>query len=80
MNTPPFEVNSSPWKLRYTSNVKGVITVRAHPVGSASYEVITSLDAEAGEVYETYVYNIIGSQYFSVVNDGDWTLWVAEGP
>ena len=36
MNTPPFEVNSSPWKLRYTSNVKGVITVRAHPVGSAS--------------------------------------------
>ena len=53
---------------------------RAHPVDSGGYDVAASQSVEAGEVYETYVYNITGSRYFSVENDGDWTLWVIEGP
>lgn len=80
VNTPPFAINSSPWKLRFTSSVTGTITVRAHPVGGGMYEVAASQSVEAGKVYETYVYNITGSRYFSVENDGNWTLWVIEEP
>ncbi len=76
MNTPPFKVSSSPWLLRYTSNVKGYISISTQVGGNT----VVGQSVEAGKVYETYVYNITGSRYFSVSNDGDWTLWVVENP
>lgn len=74
MNTPPFEASSSPWKLRYTVDWNGTFGIVVK--GST----VVNQAVSAGQTYETYVYDITGSLYFSVGGgappNGHWTLSV----
>jgi len=81
VNTPPFEVSSSPWKLEYTADWNGHLAVSLRNGGY--HGLITNHSVSAGEVYETYVYGYTGSFYFTIESapaDGQWTLWVTELP
>lgn len=74
MTTPPFKISSSPWRLRYMSNVAGGIGILVMPDGKP----VVSQSVEAGTVYETYVYNQTGSLYFNVSSNDNWTLQVVQ--
>jgi hypothetical protein len=79
MNTPPFEVDSSPWKLRYMAKWDGAFTIYVRDGG---WSAVASQSVSSGEVYETFVYGFTGTLYFSVSDvppGGEWTLWVIAG-
>jgi hypothetical protein len=76
-NSPPFTVNTSPWKLQYSAGWSGHIGV------VLDNNVVLNTSVSAGEVYETFVYGKTGDLYFSVPNaaaDDVWTLSVIENP
>jgi len=80
LTTPPFEVSSSPWKLCFMANWDGHFAVQ---VINGGIELVINRSVVAGEVYETYVYDHIGSLHFEVTSapaDGEWTLSVIENP
>jgi hypothetical protein len=80
VNTPPFEVSASPWKLCFTANWDGHFAVE---VIDGMSELVINQGVSAGVVYETYVYGHTGSPHFSVMSapaDGQWTLSVIENP
>jgi len=77
MNTPPFQVESSPWKLSYTASWDG------HFAMNVKGKLIVNHGVSAGQSHETYVYDTTGSMYFSIVSapaNGNWTLSVEEVP
>ena len=78
MNTSPFEVNSSPWLLRYTADWDGnfAVTVKG--------KLVINRGVLRGQTYETYIYDTTGSLYFSIIGstpaNGHWTLSVVKNP
>jgi len=78
VNTPPFEVSSSPWRLEYMADWNGHFAVQVRNDG---FELVINHAVSAGEFYETYVYGWTGSLHFhiqSAPSDGEWTLSVTE--
>jgi len=75
VTTPPFDVESSPWKLSYTADWDGHFAV------TVSGNLVVNQSVSANHTYETYVYDTTGSLHFSIVSapsDGTWTLLVEE--
>ena len=81
VNSPPFEVGSSPWKLLYTTSWSGPFTLQAG--GGQGFQPVTGENVTAGVVYESFIYNWTGPMHFSAVDtpaDQQWTVWVVENP
>lgn len=81
VNSPPFTVATSPWKLEFRTSWTGHFGLQVqseHGQGLVVNQVVT-----AGVSYETFVYGWIGVLYFSGVSvpvDGVWTVTVVEKP
>jgi len=77
MNTPPFNIDSSPWILKFSTNWSGHFAVQLR---NGAIELLINRSVTAGREYETYVYRHTGSNlYFSIKNaprDGIWVLAV----
>ena len=80
-NSLPFEVGSSPWKLRFSASWTGSFALYVREqTGGGSYAVVNR-SVTSGAVYETYVYDWEGAMYFAAAtapSDGQWTVWVLE--
>ncbi len=81
MNTPPFDVSSSPWLLQFTCDWDGLFYVNIN--NGTSGNIINRM-VSAGVVYETYIYGHTGSDlYFHVASapaNGNWNLSVFPWP
>jgi hypothetical protein len=81
VNTPPFDIGTSPWKLQFSTNWSGLFVVL---VKDSTFDIVVNQSVLAGVIYETYVYGHTGSNlYFSISTapvDGLWTLSVIEHP
>ncbi len=78
-NTPPFQVYTCPWKLKYQAMWNGVFKVYLES-NSQSVLVIDRTDVQAGVVYDDLRYET-GPRYFRVASADptrEWTLWVVE--
>ena len=77
INTPPFNIGSSPWILQFSTNWSGHFAVQLRNGG---IELVINQSVTVGRVYKTYVYRHTGSNlYFSIQNaptDGIWELSV----
>ena len=77
INTPPFNIGSSPWILQFSTNWSGHFAVQLRNSG---IELVINQSVTVGRVYKTYVYRHTGSNlYFSIQNaprDGIWKLSV----
>jgi len=77
VNTPPFDIGTSPWKLRFSTNWSGHFAVQLRNDG---INLIINQRMTADAIYETYVYGHTGRKlYFSIQNapvDGVWMLSV----
>ena len=74
LNTPPFDIATSPWKLQFSTSWSGHFAVQLMDAGI----LVINQAVSAGVTYETYVYGHTGSNlYFSIISatsDGVWTL------
>jgi endonuclease YncB( thermonuclease family) len=81
VNTPPFDIGTSPWKLQFSTNWSGFFGVL---VKDSTFDIVVNQSVSAGVIYETYVYGHTGNGlYFSISTaplDGLWTLSVIEHP
>ena len=80
-NSPPFEVATSPWLLRYETTWTGPFTLTA--VWAKGAVPVFSGEVTAGVTYETYVYGAVGKMYLSAKNapaDGRWVVRVTANP
>ena len=81
VNSPPFTVNSSPWKLQFTASWTGNFALEVR--GQGGIDLVANQPVTAGVSYQTFVYGWTGTLYFSassVRSDGEWTLGVVENP
>ncbi len=78
INTPPFNIDTSPWVLQFSTNWSGHFAVQIWNDGPK--KLVVNQSVKAGEVYETHVYQLIGiNLYFTIKNapaEGVWTLSV----
>lgn len=80
-STPPFEITSSPWKLRYQTNYSGDFGLILRDISSVL--LINEKDLQGGDSDETLVFGRTGTLFFTPVNvppGGQWTVWVIEDP
>ena len=80
-NTPPFEVSSSPWKLKYRIGWDGDFEVKIVSITDGSSKGIVSGSYEDYKDCYTFVYDCTGPFYLSVSGvppDRNWWLWVEE--
>ena len=78
VNTKPFIVSSSPWKLLFKAKSEGHFAVELR---GPRIELVINQKVLADQINETYIYNSKGSLYFhiqQVPENGDWTLWVID--
>lgn len=79
VNTPPFVIGTSPWKLKFSTNWSGHFAVQLRDGG---IDLVINQGVLAGETYETYVYEHTGSNLYFFIqdapSDGLWTLSVIE--
>ncbi len=75
VTTPPFKINSSPFKLLYTADWNGHFAVEIK--GDSKTKLVVNQPVVHGQSYETYIYDFIGTLYLSVVqasSNGSWKL------
>jgi hypothetical protein len=83
INTPPFKVTSAPFKVRYTANWNGKFTIDIADVNNRLRNRTITQEMSAGKTYETYVYELTGSLYITILsapNNGEWSVWVLDNP
>jgi hypothetical protein len=59
INTPPFKVNSAPFKVRYTTNWTGKFVIDFADANNHLRNRTINQEVSTGETYETYVYEAV---------------------
>ena len=79
VNSPQFEIDFSPWVLQYQTSWDGSFGLYVQ-VGNSGRSVVSHA-VTAGVTYETFVYDVIGTLYFtgtSIPLDGEWAIVAIE--
>ncbi len=79
--TPPFTLNSSPWKLQYRTSWSGPVALEL--VSETGVSRLAEHEAREGVLYETFVYEAVGASAIGVPiapPGAEWTVWVTANP